>query len=31
VLPSYRFKPSAAGGRRIASTAEMPFEFTIAR
>jgi TonB family protein len=31
VLPSYRFKPSEAGGRRIASTAEMPFEFTIAR
>lgn len=31
VLPTYRFKPSEAGGRRIASTAEMPFEFSIAR
>jgi protein TonB len=31
VLPTYRFKPSEAGGRRVASTAEMPFEFSIAR
>jgi protein TonB len=31
VLPTYRFKPSESGGRRVASTAEMPFEFSIAR
>lgn len=31
VLPTYRFRPSEAGGRRVASTAEMPFEFSIAR
>ena len=31
VLPTYRFKPSEVGGRRVASTAEMPFEFSLTR
>lgn len=31
VLPAFRFKPSEVGGRRAASLAEMPFEFSIAR
>ena len=31
VLPTYRFTPSEAGGRRVASMAQMPFEFSIAR
>lgn len=31
VLPAFRFKPSEAGGRRVRSLAEMPFEFAVTR
>jgi protein TonB len=31
VLPTFRFKPSEVGGRRVASLVEMPFEFSIAK